>query len=99
MGFAAGAVVAVVGADLLGWDASANDEAPKAAMEMTLNAVPPKIRARPTLDIFTVLPFLHAAGDAQTVSPGVLVEISFRLRPESECGMESLQLDSVVPFR
>jgi hypothetical protein len=35
-------------------------------MEMTLNAVPPKIRARPTLVILTVLPFLHAARDAQT---------------------------------
>jgi hypothetical protein len=61
MGFAAGAVVAVVEADVLGWDASANDEAPKAAKEMTLKAVPPKIRARPMIVVLTVLLFLHAA--------------------------------------
>jgi hypothetical protein len=69
MGFAAGAVVAVVGADVLGCDASAN-EAPKAVMERTLKAVPPKIRARPTVGILTVLPFSTLPWDAQTCITG-----------------------------
>jgi hypothetical protein len=55
MGFAAGAVVAVVEADVLGWDAEANDEAPNATKETTLKVVPPKIRARPRVAILIVL--------------------------------------------
>ena len=38
MGFAAGAVLAVVEAARSGWAAPANDEAPKAAKEMALNS-------------------------------------------------------------
>jgi hypothetical protein len=67
IGFPAGAGAAVAEADVSGWDAWANDEAPKAAKETTLKAVPPKIRAKPPICIVTVLSFLRAAvGRADT---------------------------------
>src|ERR1700689_5034572 len=50
MGFTAGAVVAVVEADVLGEVAQAN-EAPKAAKKTTLKATPAKIRGRPPVVI------------------------------------------------
>jgi hypothetical protein len=70
MGFSAGVVVVVAEADVWGWDAWANDEAPKVAKETTLKAMPPNIGVRPRVVSLIVLRFLQLPWDPQKPFPG-----------------------------